>query len=345
VKLKSFDFPLPEHLIAQRPLPARDRSRMMVVDRNRGTAEHREFRDLPQILGADCFLVVNNTRVFPARLWAQRPGKRERIEILLMREETPGTWLALVRPGRKAPAGQELAIDNLHARVRDARADGSRRIDFAPGSDLWASLDKLGEPPLPPYIRRNPGENLQEDQERYQTVFARQTGSIAAPTAGLHFTKEVVLRLTERNIPIFEILLHVGYGTFQPVRVEEIEAHRMEPEYFEVSDVAASAIRRHLSAGKRLVAVGTTTTRVLEYLARREDFLERGSTGYCDLFIYPGFQFRALEGLLTNFHLPQSTLFMLVCAFAGREFMLDCYRQAVAENYRFFSYGDCMLIL
>ena len=345
MKLKSFDFPFPEHLIAQHPLPERDRSRMMVVNRNSGAVEHREFRDLPHILGPDCFLVVNNTRVFPARLWAQRPGRSERIEILLMREEAPGTWLALVRPGRKAPPGQQLIIEELHARVRDAREDGSRRIDFAPGKDLWASLDRMGEPPLPPYIRRNPGQNLKEDRERYQTVFARRSGSIAAPTAGLHFTEEVVRRLAGRGIPIVEILLHVGYGTFQPVRAKEVEAHHMEPEYFEVSDAAATAIRQCISAGKKLVAVGTTTTRVLEHLARREDFLERGSAGYCDLFIYPGFRFKALGGLLTNFHLPRSTLFMLVCAFAGRELMLDCYGQAVAENYRFFSYGVCMLIL
>ncbi|MBZ5498208.1 MAG: tRNA preQ1(34) S-adenosylmethionine ribosyltransferase-isomerase QueA [Acidobacteriia bacterium] len=345
MKLSSFDYPLPDHLIAQHPLPERDRSRLMVVWRETGTVEHRIFRDLPEILGPDYFLVINTTRVFPARLWAQRPGRQERIEVLLVREEAPASWLALVRPARKVNPGQELRIGDLEARAREIRADGSRLIDFTQVVDLWESLERLGEPPLPPYIRREAGEDLAQDRERYQTVFARQSGSVAAPTAALHFTPEVLRRLTERGVPLCEILLHVGYGTFQPVRCEEIEEHRLEPEYYEVTDAAAAAIRKHRSDGRLLVATGTTTTRVLEHLARRENYLERGSSGFCDLFIYPGFQFRALGGLLTNFHLPRSSLFMLVCAFAGREFMLDCYRQAVAAEYRFFSYGDCMLIL
>jgi S-adenosylmethionine:tRNA ribosyltransferase-isomerase len=345
VKLSSFDFSVPEYLIAQHPLPERDRSRLMVVQRETGKLEHLIFQDLPDILGPDSFLVVNTTRVFPARLWACRPGKQERIEILMVREETPGRWVTLIRPARKVQSGQELRIGDLHAQVREVRPGGSRLIEFARGVDLWASLERLGEPPLPPYIRRQAGEALGQDRQRYQTVFARQSGSIAAPTAGLHFTPEVVQRLAEKDIPMCQILLHVGYGTFQPVRCENVENHRMEPEYYEVTDQAAAAIRGYISEGRRLVAVGSTTTRVLEHLAQREDFLAHGSSGFCDLFIRPGFAFRALGGLLTNFHLPRSTLFMLVCAFAGRDRMLDCYRQAVAEEYRFFSYGDCMLIL
>jgi S-adenosylmethionine:tRNA ribosyltransferase-isomerase len=345
VKISSFDFPLPEHLIAQHPLPERDGSRLMVVRRASGTAEHRRFRDLPEILGPDCFLVINSTRVFPARLWARRPGKRERMEILLVREEAPGQWAALVRPARKAKPGQPLEIGNLRAHVGGIGQGGSRLICFSQNEDLTAVLERIGEPPLPPYIRRQPEEDLSEDRERYQTVYAGQSGSIAAPTAGLHFTPAVLDRLTARDIPRCDILLHVGYGTFQPVRCEDIEDHRMEPEYFEVTAAAAAAIGRYRSEGRRLIAVGTTTTRVLEYLAHGEAFLQGGTRGFCDLFIYPGFAFRAVDGLITNFHLPRSTLLMLVSAFAGRDLILDCYRQAVAEQYRFFSYGDCMLIL
>ncbi len=307
--------------------------------------EHRIFRELPEILSPDDFLVINTTRVFPARLWAQRAGKQERIEILLVREEAPCRWLALARPAHKTPQGQELRIGTFRARVSEVRAEGRRLIEFQPGTDLREILEKLGEPPLPPYIRRPAGTDLSKDRTRYQTVFARQFGSIAAPTAGLHFTTDVLSRIDRRGIPICEILLHVGYGTFQPVRCPEIEDHRMEPEYFEVGERAATDIRNLRSQGKRLIAVGTTTTRVLEYLARRGNVPDRAATGFCDLFIYPGFEFKALSGLLTNFHLPQSTLFMLVCALAGRDLMQDCYRQAVAENYRFFSYGDCMLIV
>ncbi len=317
----------------------------MVVDAAAGIIEHRTFGDLPDILKPKHFLVMNTTRVFPARLWGRRPGKQERIEILLLREQAPGRWRTLIRPARKAPAGQILGIGDLEARVCEVGSGGSRDISFFPRPDLAARLESLGEPPLPPYIHRKSADDLAEDRMRYQTVFARQSGSIAAPTAGLHFTPEVLRRLADRKIPTCEILLHIGYGTFQPVRCVDIEEHRMEPEYFEVTDAAAAAIRKYRAEDRRLIAVGTTTTRVLEFLARSEDFLAQGSSGFCDLFIYPGFEFRALHGLLTNFHLPRSTLFMLVCAFAGRELMLECYRKAVELRYRFFSYGDCMLVL
>lgn len=345
MKLSSFDFSLPEHLIAQHPLDRRDQSRLLVVHRGTGIVEHRVFRELPEILSPNHFLVINSTRVFPARLWAQRPGRQERIEILLVREESPRTWRALVRPARKVMRGQKLEMGNLRAHVSAVSSGGIRFLEFAPGFDLWESIHRIGEPPLPPYIRRRAGEDLTQDRERYQTVFARQPGSIAAPTAALHFTPEVLIRLRQRGIPLCAILLHVGYGTFQPVRCEEIEDHRMEPEYYEVSGEAATAIRHHWAEGRQLIAVGTTTTRVLEHLSRHGSIPEQGDSGFCNLFIYPGFEFRALGGLLTNFHLPRSTLFMLVCAFAGRDLMLDCYRQAISEEYRFFSYGDCMLIL
>ncbi|MBN1569275.1 MAG: tRNA preQ1(34) S-adenosylmethionine ribosyltransferase-isomerase QueA [Acidobacteria bacterium] len=345
MKLHEFDFDLPERLIAQHPAPERDLSRMMVIRRKTGEREHCTFRQLPEMLNPEHFLVVNNTRVFPARLRASRPGRSEEIEVLLLKELRPGDWLALLKPARKAPPGQELVLGNLSARVMEAKESGSRILRFSPQEDLYQAFEKMGEPPIPPYIRRTKGQDFSQDRLRYQTVYARHSGSIAAPTAGLHFTDDIFRRLEARGIPVCELLLHVGYGTFQPVRCQEIEKHRMEPEYFSLESSTAARIRDYKAEGRKLVAVGTTTTRCLEFLARNEDSLERASSGFCDLFIYPGFEFRLLDGLLTNFHLPKSTLFMLVCAFAGRELMLDCYREAISRNYRFYSYGDCMLIL
>jgi S-adenosylmethionine:tRNA ribosyltransferase-isomerase len=344
MNLNDFNFPLPERLIAQFPSAERDQSRMMVLWRNSGKTEHLYFRDLPEILEPDHFLVMNNTRVFPARLWACRPGKSEEIEILLIKELSPVEWLALVRPAKKTLPGQKLKIGDLTATVLETRESGSRVIHFDAGSNLRETLEAMGEPPLPPYIHRLKGQDLAQDKVRYQTVYARHTGSVAAPTAGLHFTENVFQKLQARNIPTCEILLHVGYGTFQPVRSEVVEEHRMEPEYYQVDGSTAERIRKYKTEGRRLVAVGTTTTRCLEFLARQDGALG-AAEGFCDLFIYPGFEFRILNGLLTNFHLPRSTLFMLVCAFAGKERMLDCYREAVSRDYRFFSYGDCMLII
>jgi S-adenosylmethionine:tRNA ribosyltransferase-isomerase len=345
VKLSEFDFPLPERLIAQHPLPERDGSRMMVVDRRTGTWQHRIFRDLPDILSPQHLLVMNNTRVFPARLRASRPGKSEEIEILLVRETGPREWIALLKPGRKAPEGQLLLSGDLEAEVLKVREDGTRVLRFLFAGDLMAEFERIGAPPLPPYIHRPKGTGSSEDRDRYQTIYADKAGSVAAPTAGLHFTNDVLRRLDEKGIARCEILLHVGYGTFQPVRCEDIAAHRMDPEYFEVSDSAAARIRSRLDREQHLIAVGTTSTRVLEHLALAQHSLSSGASGFCSLFIYPGFQFRAVSGLLTNFHLPRSTLFMLVSAFAGRDLMLQCYSDAIANNYRFFSYGDCMLIL
>jgi S-adenosylmethionine:tRNA ribosyltransferase-isomerase len=345
VKLSDFDFDLPEELIAQAPLPQRDHSRLLVVRRDTGRIEHRLFRDLPSILGTESFLVLNSTRVFPARVWANRPGKRERIEVLFGRESGPGEWLALIKPGRKAPLGQELQIGTLVARVIRTAESGARTLRLQDGTDLISFCEESGEPPLPPYIHRAVNQTSHEDRERYQTVYANQTGSIAAPTAGLHFTAEVLGKLREKGVPVCEITLHVGYGTFQPVRCEEIEAHRMEPEVFALTDEAAASIGGYKAEGRRLVAVGTTTTRVLEYLARSPNPFAKGRSGLCDLFIYPGFEFREVDALLTNFHLPRSTLLMLVSAFAGQELTRGLYREAIAERYRFFSYGDCMLIL
>lgn len=345
MKLSDFDFVLPDHLIAQHPAPERDNARMLVLWRESGKREHRRFRDLPDILGPEHFLVLNNTRVFPARLRACRPGKSEEIEVLLLREVNSGDWLALVKPGRKAPVRQELVMGELSARVIEVTESGSRLLRFDRGHDLFAALEKIGEPPLPPYIRRQSSGDFTEDRMRYQTVYAQHSGSVAAPTAGLHFTGEVLDRLQTRGVPVCKLMLHVGYGTFRPVRSEIIEDHEMEPEFYGIDEDTAARIRTYKAEGRRLVSVGTTTTRCLEYLARQANPLGHASSGYCNLFIYPGFEFKMLNGLITNFHLPRSTLFMLVCAFAGRELMLDCYREAISMDYRFYSYGDCMLIL
>jgi S-adenosylmethionine:tRNA ribosyltransferase-isomerase len=345
MNLSDFDFSLPERLIAQYPAPQRDDSRMMVVRRQSGTAEHLRFRDLPDVLNSRHFLVINNTRVFPARLHGCRPGKNEKIEVLLLRELKQGDWQALVKPARKAPLGQKILIGELSAHVQEITESGSRVFRFEPGIDLLEKFEKIGKPPIPPYIHRESNQNLQEDRLRYQTVYARHSGSIAAPTAGLHFTEDVFQRLEANGTEVCELLLHVGYGTFKPVRCNDIEEHQMDEEYYRLDSANASRIRALKTEGRSLIAVGTTTTRCLEFLAREESFPENASDGFCGLFIYPGFRFRILDGLLTNFHLPRSTLFMLVCAFAGRELMLKCYRQAIAEKYRFYSYGDCMLIL
>jgi S-adenosylmethionine:tRNA ribosyltransferase-isomerase len=345
VQLSEFDFELPQNLIAQMPAARRDEARMMVVRRDTGRCEHLLFRDLPQVIGREHFLVMNNTRVFPARLRACRPDKQEHIEVLLVRDLGSGDWLALLKPGRKAMIGQELRMGPLGARVKEIRESGARVLHFPAQENLMATFETIGQPPLPPYIHRWPGQDLAQDRTRYQTVYARHTGSVAAPTAGLHFSEEILHRLDQVGVPRCEILLHIGYGTFQPVRCKKIEDHPMEPEYFEVSEKAAESIGKFKQEGRRLVAVGTTTTRVLEYLALQKEGFCSGKSGFCNLFIYPGFEFRMLDGLLTNFHLPQSTLFILVCAFGGIKLLQECYREAIRREYRFYSYGDCMLLL
>ena len=344
MKVSDFDFALPEELIAQQPLPLRDQSRMMVVRRRSGTWEHRRFRDLPDLLGPGHLLVVNRTRVIPARLRGRRPGRNEAIEVLLLAETEPGAWLALLKPARKLARDETIEIGGLEARVCEIRESGARLLRFGSPEKVRPIMEEVGEAPLPPYIRRTPGRRA-EDLERYQTIFAAVAGSIAAPTAALHFTPEIVRRLQGRGVPLCPILLHVGYGTFQPVRAAQVENHSIEPEYFEIPEESARRLSEHKASGDEIIAVGTTTTRVLEYAASRDSGQIRAGTGWCDLFIYPGFRFLAIDCLLTNFHLPRSTLLMLVAAFAGRELILEAYRAAVRERYRFFSYGDCMLIL
>jgi S-adenosylmethionine:tRNA ribosyltransferase-isomerase len=358
--LQEFDYPLPSELIAQRPLPERDTSRLLVLDRAAGAFQDRAFRELPQVLSPGDLLVFNNTKVFPARLLgrrrgstAQSIGKRNpaageyltaEVELLLTRQEGDDIWQGLVHPGRKVRTGEVLVFGGgeLEAEVLARGEYGVRRVRLRAREGLIdAAIDRLGHVPLPPYIRR-PDEP--DDRETYQTVYAKVRGAVAAPTAGFHFTERVLGALAARGIETCEITLHVGLGTFQPVRTEHVEEHRMEAERFEISESAAATINRALDDGRRVIAVGTTSVRTLESVAREHSGRIVAGRGDTNLFIFPGFQFQVVRALLTNFHLPKSTLLMLVSAFAGRELILRAYQHAIAERYRFYSYGDCMLI-
>jgi S-adenosylmethionine:tRNA ribosyltransferase-isomerase len=323
-RLSDYDYPLQEALIAKRPLPRRDESRMMVLHRDSQTIEHRQFRDLQTFLQQGDLLVLNNTRVLAARRFSDDHA----IEFLFLEKVGPARWKCLIRPGRKMRLGATTKIDNVTLRVEEILPDGERIVGLAEDVDLYAR----GSMPLPPYIGR---ESESMDTERYQTIFAQTPGALAAPTAGLHFTPEILAKIAHAFVT-----LHVGPGTFRPVHSENITEHRMHAESFSISEDAAAKIDK----AKRIVAVGTTTIRVLE-AARRENGKLIGQTGSTDLFIYPPYRFQHVDLLFTNFHLPRSTLLMLVSAFAGREFLLRAYDEAIRERYRFYSYGDCMLIL
>ena len=359
--VSDFNYFLPEELIAQEALSDRSASRLLYLSRKSGEMQDLIFRDFPERLRSSDLVVFNNTRVFPARLFGRRTGERSQpvsprnpaaksflkgqVEVLLTRQlsQEPNDWECLVRPGRKIGVGEHLFFGDpteLEAGVLERGRYGERRIRFSAVPDFFARLERLGHVPLPPYIRRADGAF---DRERYQTVYARERGSVAAPTAGLHFTPEILARLHMRGIETAEITLHVGLGTFQPVRVEEVEEHTVHQEHYEISDIAAKQINTALAEGRRIVAIGTTTVRTLEHAAGNTGRVEAGS-GEADLFIYPGFHFQIVGALLTNFHLPQSSLLMLVSAFAGREFVLHGYRHAVDSRYRFYSYGDCMFV-
>jgi S-adenosylmethionine:tRNA ribosyltransferase-isomerase len=361
VLVSDFNYSLPEELIAQEPLSDRAASRLLHLNRSSAELRDARFRDFPDLLRAGDLVVFNNTRVFPARLYGRRSGikaeplsvenpaardfLRGRIEVLLTRRlsHEPNEWECLVRPGRKIGVGERLSFgeqDQLQAEVLARGSFGERRIRFAPVPDFFAEVERIGHVPLPPYIDR---PDAVADRERYQTIYARENGSVAAPTAGLHFTPEVFSRMKARGIETAEITLHVGLGTFQPVREERVEDHRLHRESYSVCREAATAINHALDAGRRVVAVGTTTVRTLEYSAAKTGRVTAGSSE-ADIFIYPGFEFRVVGALLTNFHLPQSTLLMLVCALGGQHRVLDAYRYAVAERYRFYSYGDCMFV-
>jgi len=343
MRISDFDYELPEELIAQQPLPERDASRMLIVDRGTKSWEDSQFRSFPSCLREGDVLVLNNTRVFPARLRGRRASGGA-IQLLLLREIEPDLWEALARPARRLKHGERIFFDSskLQAEVADARSDGVRVIRFESEGPLDTAINELGEPPLPPYIKRTSRVGA-EDRDRYQTVYASQRGAIAAPTAGLHFTPSVLEAIEARGVSVVEITLHVGYGTFEPVRVDDVREHRVAPESFSITDVVAQKINRAHERTGRIVAVGTTTARALES-ATGENGRVRAQSDLASLTIGPGYEFRAIDALLTNFHLPRSSLLMLVSAFAGREFTLEAYRYAVEERYRFYSYGDCMFI-
>lgn len=345
MQISDFDYDLPGDLIAQLPLAERDRSRMLIVDRTAQSWRDSRFNTLPDNLTDKDVVVLNNTRVFPARLRGRRRPSGGSIELLLLREVEDNLWEALTRPGRRLRTGAELEFEDarLRAKVLASHENGLRTIRFQTDEPLEEVIDRIGEPPLPPYIKRQSGES-RADQDRYQTIYANQRGSIAAPTAGLHFTSSVLKALQERGVRVVELTLHVGYGTFEPVRVENIFEHRVAAEWFSISEEAAAGINQARKAGGRVVAVGTTTARALESAAQA-DGQAKAQSGFAALTIFPGYRFQMVDALLTNFHLPRSSLLVLVCAFAGREFTLETYRHAVAERYRVYSYGDCMLIL
>lgn len=341
MKLSDFDFYLPDELIAQRPAEPRDASRLFVVHRDGGAFEHRHFRDLPAYLRPGDALVVNETRVMPARLLGQREGTGGAIEVLLLKRLDRDRWETLVKPGKKARAGQRITFGDglLVATVLDSTEVGGRVVEFSYDGIFEHILDRLGKMPLPPYIH----EQL-DDPERYQTVFAREWGSAAAPTAGLHFTPELLARIAGMGVEVHKVLLHVGLGTFRPVQVENVLEHKMHSEFYTVTPETAAALNRVKENGGRIVAVGTTSVRTLETVTAPNGTVQPGD-GWTDIFIYPGYKFRAVDAMVTNFHLPKSTLLMLISAFADRDLVLQAYNEAVEERYRFFSFGDAMLIL
>jgi S-adenosylmethionine:tRNA ribosyltransferase-isomerase len=348
VNVSDFDFELPEELIAQEPAAERGRSRLMVVDRASGAVAHRYFNELPALLSAGDLLVVNDTRVFPARLIGVRLPGGGAAECFLIREtEVRDTWIALVHPGQRLREGSQMTFEgagrSLNAEIIGSHFHGRRtvRLWTSDGSPVREAIDALGHVPLPPYIKR---ADAARDRERYQTIYARERGSIAAPTAGLHFTPEILAALRERGVERASVTLHVGYGTFQPIRVDRVEDHQMEAEHYEVPADTADLLTRALHDKRRIIAVGTTSTRTLESLSVSSDGTVRAGSGETALFIHPGHRFKIVSGLITNFHLPRSSLLMLVSALAGREVVMSAYRAAVAARYRFYSYGDAMLI-
>ena len=391
--VSDFQYDLPPERIAQEPLADRAGSRLLHLHRRPGNFqgqswEDRKFSEFPDLLRPDDLLVLNNTRVFPARLYGHRSGRRAQrlsphnpaaqdflrgeVEVLLTRQvaNDPNEWECLVRPGRKIGIGEKLYFSRspgdapkgerpeleaeVEAEVIERGSFGERRIRFAPVADFFAQVERIGHVPLPPYIHRDDrtadgNSDSDRDKERYQTVYAQARGSVAAPTAGLHFTPEILQQIRGRGIEIAEITLHVGLGTFQPVRVEKVEDHKLHREWYEIPAEAAQAINRAKAEKRRVVAVGTTTVRTLEFAAKHagqlvgENRVEAGR-GEADVFIYPGYRFRVVDALLTNFHLPQSTLLMLVCALGGKNLVMSAYRHAVEAGYRFYSYGDCMFV-
>jgi len=340
LKTSDFYYDLPPELIAQTPLERRDGSRLMVLDRETGEVTHRHFYDLPEYLRPGDCLVLNNSRVIPARLLGHREPSGGAVEVLLLKDKGDGVWECLTKPGRKTHLGTQLSFGegSLTAEVVGEREDGNKLVKFRYEGIFLEVLERLGKMPLPPYIKQE-----LEDGERYQTVYSKINGSAAAPTAGLHFTKELLQKIEDKGVPLAYITLHVGLGTFRPVKAEEISEHHMHSEFCMIDRDTAELLNRTKKNGGRIVCVGTTSCRTLESFAKEDGTFEE-SSGWTDIFIYPGYRFKAMDALITNFHLPESTLVMLVSAFAGREHILNAYAEAVREKYRFFSFGDAMAI-
>ena len=338
--VKDFDYDLPEELIAQDPLEDRSSSRLMVLDKKTGEVSHHVFKEIVKYLRPGDCLVLNNTKVIPARLFGVKEGTMAKIEILLLKRRQNDVWETLVKPGKKAKPGTKIIFGDglLIGEVIDVVDDGNRLIQFSYEGIFEEILDKLGQMPLPPYITHQ-----LKDKNRYQTVYAKYDGSAAAPTAGLHFTKELLQQVKDKGVDIAEVTLHVGLGTFRPVKVDNVLDHHMHSEFYMVSQEAADKINNAKKNGGRIISVGTTSTRTLE-AASDENGMLKECSGWADIFIYPGYSFKVIDCLITNFHLPQSTLVMLVSALAGREHVLNAYKEAVEERYRFFSFGDAMFI-
>jgi S-adenosylmethionine:tRNA ribosyltransferase-isomerase len=357
VRTADFNFDLPPGLIAQHPAPQRDESRLLVLHRTNGNIEHRHFRDLPGVFRAGDVLVLNNSRVIPARLRGAKARTGGKFEILLLEEKATNDWWVMLRPGKSARVGTQIVfhgnrqITRIRATVVEVNDEGHRRLQFSGTPDISHELDRLGEVPLPPYITRANPDEMGEDKERYQTIYARTDGSVAAPTAGLHFTGKLLDEIRARGVTICFVTLHIGPGTFAPVKTETLAAHKMHEERFELGEETAHAVNEAKSTGRRVFAVGTTTVRVLESIAAKNNGKLNVYKGRTHIFIYPPFQFQIVDALLTNFHLPCSTLLMLVSAFAapgethGREMVLSGYAEAIRKRYHFFSYGDAMLLL
>lgn len=340
MKTSDFYYELPKELIAQDPLEDRSSSRLMHLDRRTGAVEHRHFREIKEYLRPGDCLVINDTKVIPARLYGHKAGTDALIEILLLKRKEKDIWETLVKPGKKCRPGAEIVFGDgiLKGRVIDVVEEGNRLIQFEYEGIFEEILDRLGEMPLPPYITHK-----LKDKNRYQTVYAKHEGSAAAPTAGLHFTEELLQEIRDMGVAIAHVTLHVGLGTFRPVKVENVAEHHMHSEFYVVDEEQAELVNRTRREGGRVIAVGTTSCRTLESAAAEDGTLKAGS-GWTDIFIYPGYRFKILDGLITNFHLPESTLIMLVSAFAGKEHVMRAYEEAVREKYRFFSFGDAMII-
>ncbi|HDN59337.1 MAG: tRNA preQ1(34) S-adenosylmethionine ribosyltransferase-isomerase QueA [Candidatus Neomarinimicrobiota bacterium] len=344
MRLSDFDYELPEELIAQYPLEKRDHSKLMVVHRKDGKIEHKRFYNIIEYLRPGDLIVINETKVFPARLFAVKDRTDAKVEVFLLRELENNLWEVLVKPARKVRIGNKLTIaEGVQCDVIDNTVSGGRVVRFVNISreELYKLIDEVGQSPLPPYIKRDP---TPEDKKRYQTVYAKKRGAVAAPTAGLHFTEELLEKIKQKGVKVASIVLHIGLGTFRPVTVEDLSRHRMDSEYFEVSPETALAINEAKEKGKRIIAVGTSVVRCLETVSV-SGFQISPKRGWTDKFIYPPYQFKIIDAIITNFHQPKSTLLMMVSAFAGHELIMKAYQEAIKNKYRFFSFGDAMLIL